>query len=629
MADFSVSTQLIVTSNAGRLFQRTTKTIGLFSRDAKSSFRQAGRASSQFERTFSRNIDRLQQRAQAFRGITGGILAADLIRKGLRGATSAFTAFFTEAGKVEKAEVDFRVLFNSIEKGKQTVVDLRKLTLETPFSFRGLAATANLLLNMGVTTRENLIPMLRQVGDLAKGDEDRLLRIAFAAGEIATNSKASFQEIRQFTNAQVALLPELAKQWKVNTAAARKMVTQGRATLPEMTKAFKAMTSAGGKFFRATELGAKTLPARFVRLKDTVLQFAATIGKAMLPEAKKWVDLAIKVTTETIEWAKANQGLITEKFVNGLERIKNFGKDIWPIFKGIGKAFTIMLPVVEKLAPILPIMAAGWLLNKVALGGLSFFLLAKDIKLVVNAVRTLTGAQWLWNASVIANPIGLIITGIIVLLTALGVGIFLVVKNWDFLKEKGILAFKGIGTFAKETFFEILSMAFFVIGGIIKLFAIMVSKLGDVFGIEFTAFDALSEKISEIHRKLLIKAGLRFPVEPIPGKIDLLAHALGIPQGGFTFGIQPVFRSPLSAAGGVLPFAPGRSPSAASTPAATDSTTDTPGLNIPFFAGFNKQVIEHLVKLDFGGLPQGTKVSVDTGGNDAPPIIINMLGENP
>lgn len=51
-----------------------------------------------------------------------------------------------------------------------------------------------------------------------------------------------------------------------------------------------------------------------------------------------------------------------------------------------------------------------------------------------------TAAQWLWNAAISANPIGLIIIGI----AALVAGIWLLVQNWDSVAEAGTQAWEWI-----------------------------------------------------------------------------------------------------------------------------------------------------------------------------------------
>lgn len=48
-------------------------------------------------------------------------------------------------------------------------------------------------------------------------------------------------------------------------------------------------------------------------------------------------------------------------------------------------------------------------------------------KIGVIATKAVTAAQWLWNAAMTANPIGLVIAGVV----ALGAGAYMLIKHWD------------------------------------------------------------------------------------------------------------------------------------------------------------------------------------------------------
>ena len=651
MPDFAVSTKLIIQENVdqtfGRLtkgvnqfgktgsrsiksvdvmFQRTTKDVSLFGRITQDSFKKAKISSRQFSQQMSGDLNRIKAGISGLRGrvggifggITPGILAADVIRESFKRATTGVVGFITEAAKIERAITDFGILFNSVEKGKQTVDEIRTLAAGTPFSFKGLAETGSLLLIMGAATRKSVIPTLKMLGDLAKGSDERLGRIAFAMGEVASNSKASFQEVRQFTNAQVPLLAQLTKQWgltgKNAGVQARKMIRAGRATLFEVAKAFKIMTSEGGIFFKATEKGTKTFEGRMVKLDDSVKLAQGTIGTAFLPTLKIYIDKAIKIAQITNQWAEANQDLIRAKFISGLDTVKNILKGILPIIKGVGVGFKVMLPVIETLAPLLPVLAAGWLANKVALGALALGQVALAVGKVVIALRAAATAQGIWNVLTLSNPIIAIVTGGIVAVTALVAGIVLVVKNWDFL----------VGTM-KKGIFKIVGLFTFMLAPIIRIFSRLSGALASLFGFNELAenlkgiekvFDALQRRIRE-------KAGIKvFKVDPS------IFKGVGLVEKFLKLSERQAARTPFPLPR--VPFAFGGT----AAPPAREEPTETPGgrrglgggFRIPGLETISKQIVEHVIKLNVAGLPAGATVSVDTGG-EAPPIEVSVLGE--
>lgn len=92
--------------------------------------------------------------------------------------------------------------------------------------------------------------------------------------------------------------------------------------------------------------------------------------------------------------------------------------------------------------------AAKWVANTAATVASKVALVASTV-----AIKAVTAAQWLWNAAMTANPIGLVIAAIVALIAI----VVLLVKNWDTVKEVGKKCWEGIknawnaaGTWFKE-----------------------------------------------------------------------------------------------------------------------------------------------------------------------------------
>ena len=88
--------------------------------------------------------------------------------------------------------------------------------------------------------------------------------------------------------------------------------------------------------------------------------------------------------------------------------------------------------------------------------GLAKNLTASNIAAVASAakIKIVTAAQWLWNAALNANPIGLVVAAV----AALAAGVFVVYKNWEPIKEffgkiwEGIKASAGAAWEGIKTF---------------------------------------------------------------------------------------------------------------------------------------------------------------------------------
>lgn len=653
----SVTKDTIVTS-----FLRASKEVNKFGKTADRSFDKANRAQKNFTDDFTRSLNRLERRTAGTGKIIGGILGADLIRAGLRRATTEIGSFITEAGRVEDAIVGFQTLTKSMVLGKKVVQDLRQLGPVTPFEFKDLIPITDMIFAMGSATADNLIPTLRTLGDTARGSADRLRRIAFAYGEVIANTKATFQEVRQFTNAGVPLLTTITKMWRrqgesieeVNLRA-RKMIRAGKLTATVMKKAFKIMTSEGGTFYKGMERASKTFLGRLSTLRENIDLTRAEIGLALLPAVKEYVEVGIEAAKATAAWAIANKDVIRTKFVEWVGKVETIAKGLWPALKLTGRFMGVVADVVEFLAPVLPILAAGWLLNKIALQSLLALEVARDVWLIVKAVRAAAVEQGIWNATMLLNPIGLVVTAVIAGLTLIGVGIFLLVKHWDFLVEKALGALHFILTGAKKQAAGLLRILIWPFQGLLRGVAFIGEKIGKLLGKKSLQkeFAALSDIMDELDLRLRETAGqLPVPVRIPENFVQTLESKFG--------GIIPIQVQPKFIGEGAIDFArlggtiktgiadsKPVSDKLLSKPPALESflfqkvakneliqqfigNTETPfTLPAGMIESFNEErkIIEHRVKLDLANAPKGSRVSFQPG-SQAPPIDIELLGVN-
>lgn len=672
MPDFIVSTKIVARDQVAPAFIKAEGAVDRFGKKADASFDRASRSSKTFLQGFFRGLNKIESRIQGVLGIGGGILAADVIRASLRGMAREAGSFITEAAKIERATTEFGTFVRSVELGKKVVSDLRVLGAKTPFEFQDFAEVSKLLLGMRATTQENLIPTLTMLGDTAGGSADKLNRIGFAFAEVKANSKASFQEIRQFTNAGVPLLGTLADMWGVSISQARKMVTQGKATGDAMSKAFKIMTSEGGMFFKGMEKTSKDFEGRMSTLRDEIKITKATIGLQLLPTMKDYVDRGIKIAQMISQWAKNNDVLIKEEFLKWLDTGEQILKDMWPVAKGVFGVFRALLPVIRELSPILPVLAAGWLANKTALGGLVALKAAKKIWGIVVAVRAAGGAQAFWNAMLLANPIGAIVTGVVLGLTLVVAGIVLVVRNWDFLVGK---MESGMASVTK-VFFGFLRIGLWPIIGSLRLMAKIVVAISDFLGLkqflgiesverEFTKLDEIMDNLDiklkraagqlpepfKIAENFIQKTRTKFGgIIPVQFKPDFVMP--GSLESIFGFGVtakKPSLEktSPLFSPGHFTKLSErtiikeelGRFPISDIGLLPRDFNQDIRArekAKTPFqvppgvVESFNEQktIVEHVVKLIVPGADGEDKTITLNPGSEAPPVEIDLLGPN-
>lgn len=414
---FSVEAVFKAIDNITMPVNRMQNRMRRFTRSVTKGFRNLNRT---VDRTIAK-IGRLGRRTLT--AVTAGLGTVALATKGV---LQEFAAF-------ENATTAFIPLLGSLEKADSLMKSIGETAVTTPFQIEDLSRNAAVLISMGAATRDDVIPMLRMLGDVSGGSADRLNRLAVNFAEINANGRAFTRDIRQFTTAGVPLLMELADMWGVSVEKASDMVTQGKATGEEVTKALRRMTGVGGKFFRAMDLASETNTGLWSNLKENISLTAVAIGKEISPTVKEITKDLIRLTGELREWVKLHGQDIRDAISGAYQWFKDNWRDIIEGFKSFFKWTKILLGVYLSLK----IATFAWNTMLFISEGV-LWLAAKRTKIFTGllwlwrkAVIAVTAVQWLWNAALNANPIGLVIAAIAALVAA---GIYLW-NNWDKVKQ--------------------------------------------------------------------------------------------------------------------------------------------------------------------------------------------------
>ncbi len=190
------------------------------------------------------------------------------------------------------------------------------------------------------------------------------------------------------------------------------------------------------KLFGKSAIEMKPLLNQTSESVDTLRKRANDLGMVMSDEA---VDASVKLTDsiDAIQRSFSAFGnqigaqlvpyvqQLADELINHLPQIKSA---LDPVLNGLSNTIKFLMEHINGVI-------------FVATACLSTFLAYKAINGVITTIKTLqtiiqavTVAQGLWNAVMIANPIGLIATGIGLLIA----GIVLLIKNWDTVKQKTV-----------------------------------------------------------------------------------------------------------------------------------------------------------------------------------------------
>ena len=250
------------------------------------------------------------------RSVTGTIAAIAAGYFSLRSIISSIFKASDLSSQFEQAQIAFETMLNSESKARKLVKEIQVLAAATPFETAELTDYTKRLLAMGIDG-DKVIATMTHLGDIAAGvGREKLPQLVLAFGQVSTETKLTGKEMRQFSEAGVPLIAELAKQFNVAESEISKMTKTGQIKFKDVEKAIESMTSEGGKFAGLMQKQSLTTQGLLSTLKDNIDLLYVSFGDGF-----------------NIAFKEMLKSLIN--FTNGLDRekIKAFGESVGNLVK--------------------------------------------------------------------------------------------------------------------------------------------------------------------------------------------------------------------------------------------------------------------------------------------------------
>lgn len=295
-------------------------------------------------------------------------------------------------GEFELQQRALQAILQNREEANKLWEKTVQLAVQSPFQVKELVTYTKQLAAYRVES-DKLYDTTKMLADVSAGLGVDMQRLILAYGQVKAANYLRGTELRQFSEAGINILGELATYFTelegvaVSVGDVFERVSKRMVTFGDVEEVFKRLTSAGGTFYRMQEIQAETLRGQISNLKDSIDIMLNKVGKANEDTLKNTVSLV-------------------RRFVESWENIVD-------ILHAAGAAFVIVTTAKLKDA-----LATGvWAKANIA---------ATATQKGLNAViaRGILALRGLW-ATLMANPITALLAG----LAALGVGLYRLVKR--------------------------------------------------------------------------------------------------------------------------------------------------------------------------------------------------------
>ncbi|MCT4190205.1 tape measure protein [Elizabethkingia anophelis] len=192
-------------------------------------------------------------------------------------------------GEFQKTEIAFSTMLGNGGQAKQLMNQMVDLAAKTPFSLQDVSSGAKQLLAFQIPANE-VVDTLTRMGNIAAGLSVPIQRINLVYGQVKAKGKLMGDDLRQFTEAGIPMVAELAKKFGKTTAEISAMVSAGKIGFNDVKDVLFSMTNEGGMFFNLMEQQSASLSGKISNLGDNFEQMLNKIGQSQEGILGKGID---------------------------------------------------------------------------------------------------------------------------------------------------------------------------------------------------------------------------------------------------------------------------------------------------------------------------------------------------
>lgn len=332
------------------------------------------------------------------RSMFGGLIAPLAGAMAVGGVMAFGNSLVHAAGDAQAFGVSMEVMLKSKERADALSAQVTEFAGSTPFELGELRDATTKLLAYQVAA-EDIVPTLEGLGNIAAGvGREKLPQLMTAFGQVKAAGKLTGGELRQFTEAGVPLLDELAKVMGKTTMEMAGNIAKMDVPFETVQQALTNLSTGTGQFANLMERQSATIGGMTSNMSDSWNKFKEDMGMAFAPQIMGGIDMlrgGIDMLRVAFEWVITN------------------GDTIISVTKGVGIAVGIYTAA-------LLINNASLIANNAlqAVAAIRMGVVGGFMTLVTAGTNLWTAAQWALNVALTANPIGIVIAAVAALVGA-------------------------------------------------------------------------------------------------------------------------------------------------------------------------------------------------------------------
>ena len=356
----------------------------------------------------------VEQSESLFNKIGKACINLNQIYKTFSGTISNVVGKVMEAGTSQELELQniTTLLKGNTEAAENLYNKLSQYGKITVYDKSSLIDAQKTLMSFGIAS-EKAFSTIKQIGDIAMGDAQKMQSLSLAFAQATSTGKLMGQDLMQMINAGFNPLQIISERTGESMSSLKEKMSEGKISADLLSQAFAWATEEGSLFYQGAEKAGNTIAGKINQLKDNINDMLVKVFGKLQP--------------------------IIDRLLQFSMNMINSASMLWHHAQNIGRTISFLSPLLLGLAGAIGAVTIAINWQNIALKAMVMW-----ETICTNVTKVWAGVQKVLNLVMTANPIGLVIAGIVALT---GVIVFLCVK----IKGWGTL-WDAVVTFARETF---------------------------------------------------------------------------------------------------------------------------------------------------------------------------------
>lgn len=261
--------------------------------DTKDLERGAKRASKQFQeisKTAKKESDAIKS---AFKDVYKAVGIAFSAQQ----AVAFVRQIVNVRSEIQALEVSFSTLLGSQQASTELMQQMKEFAAATPLQIGDLAKAAQTMLGFNLAAEE-VMPMLKAIGDISMGDAQKFQSLTLAFSQMSSVGKLMGQDLIQMINAGFSPLAVMSETTGKSIKRLKEEMSHGAISADMVKQAFIDATSEGGKFYGMLASQGDTVKGAIAQLSGALTDMFNGIGERS--------EGIIKGSVKSLQWLAQN-----------------------------------------------------------------------------------------------------------------------------------------------------------------------------------------------------------------------------------------------------------------------------------------------------------------------------------